>query len=156
MTKREHRIDSIRLIHSTTELRRALAIAHRLREEEHDRRTAAILEAALLADYRRPFIGLAEMSAPLTLEGLGEFGKDEHTLHDRLMTLAGTRASQRRDAQDEPFFKVEVPLDGLALDDVATLINKLRKAVTGQLYPGAADNPEMMRLLVGPLGRDPK
>lgn len=145
--------DPVRLIHSSTDFHRALAIAYRLAEMGDDPRTGSVLELALLADYSRPFIGLAEMSAPLTLEGLGEeFSDEEEKLHRDLMELAKTRAAQRRDSA-EPFELRGDLLDGIPIDDVIALVSKLRRAVTCCLYPGIANDPETLQLLIGPLKR---
>lgn len=146
--------DPFRLIHSTTDLGRAHAIAVRLQDGQQDDRSKVVLEGALLADYARLFMPQAGTSAPIDLTLLPtDFTEHEADLHDQLMKLASQKAEQLRHGKgfDEPV--ANQILDGLDLDSLTHFIFKLRKAVTCELYPDLKDDPKGLRLMVGPLWR---
>lgn len=145
---------SVRLIHAAADLGRAHAIAMRLHDLKKDESSKVILEGALLADYSRPFIKQAETSPPINLHQLpADFTDEEIAIHEWLIKLASVKAEQLRNGEGFHQPVADQLLDGLDLDAVIELIFKLRKAVTCELYPNLADDPEGLRLMVGPLRR---
>lgn len=143
---------SIRLIHATTDLARAQAIALRLQDEGHDQRSKIILEGALLADYARNFFDRKEESPAINLNQLTtRFDPENHTLHEELLKLARIKARQLQNgiALDRPV--ADKLLGGLCLDRVIEHIHKIRRAVTIELYPHLADDPKALNLMIGPL-----
>ena len=143
---------SIRLIHATTDLARAQAIALRLQDDGHDHRSKIILENALLADYGRNFFDRKEESPAINLNQLTtRFDPEDHTLHEELLKLARIKARQLQNgiALDHPV--ADKLLGGLCLEKVVDHIHKVRRAITIQLYPHLADDPKALNLMVGPL-----
>lgn len=145
--------DPVRLIHSTTDLHRAHMIVARLGQvSDLSVDQVRVLELAFLADYSRPFIGLADESAPLMLERLdAELTVSEIKMHEGLMALAAKRASERRGGAVWPAAD-SVLLAGYATDAVEQLVHKLRSAITAKLYPGIEPKSDDMRLIIGPNG----
>lgn len=145
-------LDPVRLVHSATDLHRAHIIAARLcpaHDVSGDQ--ARVLELAFLADYSRPFIGLADESAPLMLERLdAELTVSEIWMHVALMALAADRASERRAGAIWPAAD-SVLLAGYAIDAVQELVRKLRRAVTAKLYQGIEPMSDEMRMMIGPI-----
>lgn len=144
-------VDPVRLIHSTTDLHRAHMIIRRIVDaRDAGAATHGVLEMAFLADYSRPFIGLADESAPLCLERLNAgLTAHEIEMHEALMALAARWAAERRHGQTTP--TTESLLGGHDGGAIETLVKKLRSAVTAALYPGVEPGSDAMRLLIGPL-----
>lgn len=146
--------DPIRLIHSTIDLHRSHMIISRIMDAgDFEAAARGVLEMAFLADYSRPFIGLADESAPLCLERL-DAGLTAHEIemHEGLMALSATRAAERRNGRASPD-TAEPLLGGYDAGAIETLVKKLRSAVTAALYPGVEPDSDAMRLLIGPLDR---
>ncbi len=143
---------SIRMIHATTDLARAQAIALRLQDEDHDQRSMIILEGALLADYGRNFFEREEESPAIDLDQLSaRFDPEDHTLHEELLKLARIKARQLQNgiALDQPV--ADKLLGGLCLAKVSDHIHTIRRAITIELYPHLADDPKALNLMIGPL-----
>lgn len=115
---------------------------------------ARVLELAFLADYSRPFLGLADESAPLDVVDLdANLTAEEIEMHEALMAISALRARHRREGRSARDAAGPV-LGGYDSGDVSALVRKLRSAVTSKLYQNVEPGSDAMHLLIGPPNRD--
>lgn len=142
---------SIRLIHATTDLALAQAIALRLQNEGHEDRSKIVLEGALLADYARCFVDREEESPAIDLSQLpARFDEAEITLHSQLLKLAELKRQQLKDGVGMTQPAAGRLLNGVSLGSLIDHVHKIRKAVTIDLYPHLANDPKALSMMIGP------
>lgn len=145
-------VDSIRAIHSSTDLARAHSLVTRLIENDYDDRTGRVLRAALTTDYARPFTQPVDESPALLDDLVDDPSPGDVETHRRLIEGAQKLSQAVNEGASMPWEERIELLEDLDLTAVRDLIIKLRTSLTVKLYPDAGYNPRLLEQLIGPAG----
>lgn len=146
-------VDTIRAIHSSTDLARAHSLVTRLIENDYDDRTSRVLRAALITDYARPFTKRVDESPALQLDDLVDAPLSADVeIHRLLIDSAQMLSRAVSESASMPWEERIELLEDLDLSAVRDLIVKLRTSLTVKLYPDAGDDPRLLEQLIGPAG----